>query len=214
MQFCRALPHYLNDEASVMMMLKVWSHIRQIYRSWICMRAVWKVRELKSLLRVRTLWRCGDGLFFEVPPLVSDALLTTLHPLLDNVLQTVDHFESSCLVVGKAQKSHGARSGLYGTCSNWVPLIHFFQFRSLYMWFLGFSDHENGALRSKSPVPLSSWSLRQTVCSTFSRNGWSVVWSASLTKGGTSKTRPSPHLHKVPTRSNKLSPRTLQTSLV
>jgi hypothetical protein len=40
------------------------------------------------------LWRCGDGLFFEVPPFTSDALLTTLHPLLENVvLQTVDYFE-------------------------------------------------------------------------------------------------------------------------
>jgi hypothetical protein len=27
--------------------------------------------------------------FFEVSPLASDALLTTLHPLLENVLQTV-----------------------------------------------------------------------------------------------------------------------------
>jgi hypothetical protein len=35
------------------------------------------------------LWRCSDGLIFEVPPLASDALLTTLHPLLENVLQTV-----------------------------------------------------------------------------------------------------------------------------
>jgi hypothetical protein len=43
------------------------------------------------------LWRCGDGLFFEALPLASDALLTTLHPLLENVLQTVDHFEISCL---------------------------------------------------------------------------------------------------------------------
>jgi hypothetical protein len=41
--------------------------------------------------------RCGDGLSFEVPPLASDALLTTLHPLLENVMQTVDHFEISCL---------------------------------------------------------------------------------------------------------------------
>jgi hypothetical protein len=41
--------------------------------------------------------RCGDGLFYEVPPLASDALITTLHPLLENVLQTVDHFEISCL---------------------------------------------------------------------------------------------------------------------
>jgi hypothetical protein len=35
------------------------------------------------------LWRCGDGIFIEVPPLASDALLTTLHPLLENVLQIV-----------------------------------------------------------------------------------------------------------------------------
>jgi hypothetical protein len=35
--------------------------------------------------------------FFEMPPLANDAILTTLHPLLENVLQTVDHFEISCL---------------------------------------------------------------------------------------------------------------------
>jgi hypothetical protein len=35
------------------------------------------------------LGRCDDGLFFLVPPLASDALLTTLHPFLENVLQTV-----------------------------------------------------------------------------------------------------------------------------
>jgi hypothetical protein len=59
-------------------------------------RVVCKVRGLTLLLRAGTLWRCGDGLFFEVPPLASDALLTTLHPLLENVLQIVDHFEISC----------------------------------------------------------------------------------------------------------------------
>jgi hypothetical protein len=42
------------------------------------------------------MWRCKEGLFFEVLSLASDALLTTLHPLLENVLQTVDHFEISC----------------------------------------------------------------------------------------------------------------------
>jgi hypothetical protein len=73
------------------------------------------------------------------------------------------------------------------------------QFRSRPMRFLDFPNHEKGAPRSKSPVPLS-WSLQQTVCSTFSRSGCSVVNSASLAKGGTSKKRPSPHLHKVPTR--------------
>jgi hypothetical protein len=60
-------------------------------------RVVLKVRGLTLLFRVGTLWRCGDGLFFEIPPLASVALLTTLHPLLKNVLQTVDHFEISCL---------------------------------------------------------------------------------------------------------------------
>jgi hypothetical protein len=62
---------------------------------WISIytRAVYKVRGLTLLLRVWTLWRCGDGLFFGVPPLASDGILTTLHPRLKNVLQTVDHFK-------------------------------------------------------------------------------------------------------------------------
>jgi hypothetical protein len=75
------------------------------------------------------------------------------------------------------------------------------------MQFLGFSKHENGAPRQE----ISKWS---TVCNMFSRSGWSVVRSASLSTGGTSKERPSPHLHKVPTRSNMVSPRNLQTALV
>jgi hypothetical protein len=58
--------------------------------SYVYTRVVCKVRGLTLLLRVGTLWRCGDGLFFEVPPLASDVLLTTLHPLLQNVLQTTD----------------------------------------------------------------------------------------------------------------------------
>jgi hypothetical protein len=60
-------------------------------------RTVCKVRGLTLLLRVGTLWKCDDGLFFEVPPVASDALLTTLHSLLENLLQTVDHFEISFL---------------------------------------------------------------------------------------------------------------------
>jgi hypothetical protein len=34
---------------------------------------------------------------------------------------------SSLFMVGKAQKAHEARYGLYGGCSNGVPPIHFFQ---------------------------------------------------------------------------------------
>jgi hypothetical protein len=45
---------------------------------------------------------------------------------------------------------------------------------------LGFSNDEKGAPRQE----ISKWS---TVCSTFSRSGWSVVSSASLAKGSTSK---------------------------
>jgi len=47
--------------------------------------AIGNVRGFTLLLPVGTLFRCGDGLFFEVPPLESDAVLTTLHPLLENV---------------------------------------------------------------------------------------------------------------------------------
>jgi hypothetical protein len=72
---------------------------RQIVMSQVALysRVGWKVSGLTLLLRVGTLWRCGDGLFFEVHPSASDGLLTTLHPLLENVLQTVDHLEISCL---------------------------------------------------------------------------------------------------------------------
>jgi hypothetical protein len=89
-------------------------------------------------------------------------------------------------MVGKAQKSHGAISGLYGGCSNWVRVITFFQaerriqFRSPSVRFLGFSNHEKGVPRQE----ISKWSA---VCSTFSRSDWNVVRSVSLDKGDTSK---------------------------
>jgi hypothetical protein len=116
-------------------------------------------------------------------------------------------------MVGKAQKSHGARSELtpvFGLekVDRWNPIsTSAIQTRSRPMRFLGFSNHEKGALRKEISKCL-------TVCSTFSRSGWSVVRNASLVKGSTSKKSPSPHLHKAPTPSNKVSPRTLQTALV
>jgi hypothetical protein len=85
---------------------------------------------------------------------------------------------------------------------------------AVFKWWKLFRRNFEVIKRSKPPVPLSSWSLRRTVCSTFSRSWWSVVRSVSLAKGGTSKKRPSPHLHKITTRSNKVSPRNSQTSFV
>jgi hypothetical protein len=92
---------------------------------------------------------------------------------------------------------------------------------AVFKWWKRFRDGETTVKNesrsgrpSTAPVPLSYWSLRQTVCSMFSRSGWSVVRRASLSRRGTSKKRPSPHLHKVPTRSNKGRPRTLQTALI
>jgi hypothetical protein len=75
------------------------------------------------------------------------------------------------------------------------------------MRILGFSNHEKGVPRQE----ISKW---LTICSTFSRSGWSVVRSTSLSKGGASKKIASPHLHEVPTRSDKVSPRTSQTTFV
>jgi hypothetical protein len=164
---------------------------------------------------------CGGAvtLVFEVPPLASDALLTTLHPLLENVLQTVCRKLQEDSGRGgapfpwseKLRNRMGARSGLYGGCSNGVPQIHFFQaqhrIQSHTMRFLGFSNRGKRAPRQE----ISKW---LTIRSTFSISGWSVVRSVSLAKGGTSKKRPSPQLHKVPTRSNKVSPRNLQMALV
>jgi hypothetical protein len=51
-------------------------------------------------------------------------------------------------MAGEVQKSHGAKSGLYGGCFDGVPPIHFLQaehriqFTSRPMQFLGFSNHE------------------------------------------------------------------------
>jgi hypothetical protein len=121
-----------------------------------CTRAVCKVRGLTLLLRVGTLWRCGDGLFFEVHTLASDSLFTTLHPLLENVLQTVDHFEISCLGAPFSWLENPRnRMGRDLDCMVDVLMgLHRFAFSKpntelnsdpVPTRFLGFSNHENGA---------------------------------------------------------------------
>jgi hypothetical protein len=157
------------------------------------------------------------GLFFEASPLASGALLTTLHPLLENVLQTVDHFEISCLGgpfswLEKPRNRMGARSGLYGGCSKWGSTDPIFPSQTQNS--IQTSPHEiSGLFKPRKGSPEARNFEMINGLSTFFRSGWSVVRTASLAKGGTSKKRQSLHLHKVPTRSNRVSSRTLETVL-
>jgi hypothetical protein len=182
------------------------------------MRVVCKVCGLTLLLQVRTLWRCSDGLFFEVPPLASIALLTMLHPLLRNMLQTVDHFKISCLGAPFSwlEKPRNCMGRDLDCMVDILMVFHLStfskpntEFNSDFapIWFLSFSNHEKGALRQE----ISKCSM---VFSMFLRSGWSVVRSMLLAKGGTLKKITSPHLHKVLTQSNKVSPQTLQIALI
>jgi hypothetical protein len=110
------------------------------------------------------------------------------------------------LLFEKPRNRMGARSGLYGGCPNRVtPISVSASITNIQ------SRNADAQLRLLRHPKKGSF---KTTVTPFSRSEWSVVRSASLAKGGTSKERPSPHLHKVPTRSNKVSPRTLQTALV
>jgi hypothetical protein len=116
---------------------------------------------------------------------------------------------SSLFMVGKAQKLHGAMSGLYGGCSSGVPAEQFSDPFPPYNSDLAPCDFW-AFPTMKRDLRSSSLSLRQT----FLRSGWSVVRSASLPKGGTSKKRQSPHLHKVAIWINKACPRSFQTAVL
>jgi hypothetical protein len=91
---------------------------------------------------------------------------------------------------------------------------------AIFKWLKRFRDGEtNVKVESRSDQEV------KTICSTILlklvanglqqvfESGWSVIRSASLARGGTSKKRLSPHLHKDPTRNNKLSPRNFETAL-
>jgi hypothetical protein len=85
---------------------------------------------------------------------------------------------SSLFMVGKVQKSHGAaRSELnsvfgFEEVDGWNPIrTSAIQSRSRPMRFLVSSNHKKGA-------PRQEISKRSTVCSMFSRSGWSVARSA------------------------------------
>jgi hypothetical protein len=104
------------------------------------------------VLRVGTLWRCGDGPFFEVPPKhflqrSTHFSKTCCRPLITwNILP-----RSSLSLVGKKQRSLGARfelNSVFGLkrVDQWNSIrTSPIQSRSRSMWFLGFSNHEKAA---------------------------------------------------------------------
>jgi hypothetical protein len=92
-------------------------------------------------------------------------------------------------MIGKAQKLHGPRSGLYGGCSNGIPPISVSASIATFQ-----SRNADAPLRL---LHLLKKGRFKTTVTPFSRSGWSVVRNASLAKESTSKRRPSPHLHKV-----------------
>jgi hypothetical protein len=57
-----------------------------------CLRVSYEGRLKSSWTHIITPSRSGDDLLFEVLPSASVTFLTTLNPLLENVLQTADHF--------------------------------------------------------------------------------------------------------------------------
>jgi hypothetical protein len=83
---------------------------------------------------------------------------------------------SSLFMVGKAQKSHGAKSGLYGGFSNGVSSIHFFQiehriqFRSRPHAISGLFQSWKWSSEARN---FEVFNGLQPI--TFSRSGWSVL---------------------------------------
>jgi hypothetical protein len=88
--------------------------------------------------------------------LASDELLTMHHPLLENVLQITDHFKISCLRAPfswlEKLRNHMELNSVFSLekVDQWNPnRISAIQSRSRPMQFLGFSNHEKGALRQE-----------------------------------------------------------------
>jgi hypothetical protein len=87
---------------------------------------------------------------------------------------------------------------------------------AVFKWWKEFRDGE-----TKVKDEPRSGSTCSTILLKLAANGMQHVFEKRVErckkciacKGGTSKKIPSPHLHKVPTRSNKVSPRTFQTAL-
>jgi hypothetical protein len=147
-----------------------WTHLITLSRNFVEVR-------LRSLFRRTSLGR--RCISYNAPPTSRNRGAERW--ILRNFLP-----RSSLFMVGKAQKSQGAKSELNSVfclekVERWNPIrTSAIQSRFRPMKFRGFSNHEKGAPRQEIS---KCW----TVCVTFSRSGWSVVRSPSLAKGGTSK---------------------------
>jgi hypothetical protein len=98
-------------------------------------------------------------------------------------------------MVGKAQKSHGSRSELYGGCSNGVSSVHFFeakhriQFRSRSTRFMGFFRPWKGKSEARNLEVING--LQH-----FFEKWVELCKKCIAFQGRYFKKRPSPHLHK------------------
>jgi hypothetical protein len=114
-------------------------------------------------------------------------------------------------MVGKAQKSHVVRSELNSVFSLqkvdwWNPIrTPAIQSRSRHV-ISGLFQPQKWSSEARSFKVING--LQQVF-----KKWLRIIRSSSLAKGSTSKKRPSPHLHKVLTQSNKVSPQTLKTVL-
>jgi hypothetical protein len=173
-----------------------------------------EVRRLALLLRVGNLWRCGDGLFRNTS-LGKRCTSYNAPPTSRN--RTADRWS--------------LRNFLPRSSLSWLEKPKNRMRRDLdcmadvLMGFHWSTFSKPNTEFDSDLVPCDFWAFPTMKRELWGRNfevinglqqgsGWSVVRSTSLAERGTSKKRPSPHLHKFPTQSNKVSPWTFQKALV
>jgi hypothetical protein len=135
---------------------------------------------------------------------------STYHLLLENVLQTVDHFEISCLgaVFSWLEKPRNrVRLGKNVSVEPHQNIRHTVQ-----IW-----PHTISGLfqpRKGRSSEARNFEVINGLQHVFEK--WVERCKKCIACQGRyfEKKRPSPHLHKIPTRSNKVSPRTFQTAVI
>jgi hypothetical protein len=150
--------------------------------------------------------RWADSLFSEVPPLTSDVLITTLHPLFGNGVAVVlkepflrwrSNFSGeSALRIEKWKWMHPQRS--VEPCYN---IHHTVQIS--HHAISGFFEPWKGSSEIKTACTTILLKLVASRLHHVSEKCVERCKKCIAAKGGTSKKRPSPHLHEVPTRSNE-----------